>query len=347
MRCARCDFENIPGQSRCIRCGSILEAGGAVIQIHPPRMPAWKGPLRDAMRRLRGSHLVPQRSLASFVGPRFEAVVSDTMAGLALSIIPGLAHLLSGRFKEVRLFVALWFSLLSTGLFLYGSQIGWLLIAAAIGIHAWIAVRHGLFDKLGGFGERVGAVLILVVALCVLYWVTPRVLPGGIRSGRTALTIPALNIRSGDLLLVRRVSDANMVAPRGVLVLVRPVEVGNYRGRGRQRELNGAMIGQIVGLPGETIQVGGGPCKIGEQQLDPNAVPTPRWLQRVSPMSIAIPRGSYFISSEYRVQGLANQAVTTDMVRAACVVKASDIHWRAFMCWLPLSRRHFLPQEQE
>ena len=51
MRCARCEFENIPGQTRCIRCGSILEAGSAVIDIYPPRMPAWSKPSAPSMNR--------------------------------------------------------------------------------------------------------------------------------------------------------------------------------------------------------------------------------------------------------------------------------------------------------
>src|SRR5512146_3281178 len=111
MRCARCEFENIPGQTRCIRCGSILEAGSAVIDIYPPRMPAWSRPLRAARRWVRTQRVLSR--MPATVQRGFDLVVSDSLVGLLLSIVPGLPHLIKRRFREVRLLVLLWVILLA------------------------------------------------------------------------------------------------------------------------------------------------------------------------------------------------------------------------------------------
>jgi hypothetical protein len=117
MKCLRCEFENIPGQARCIRCGSILEAGSEVIQIYPPRMPVWRRPFRDAMRCFRAWRFVPERPPTA-IRREFDRIASGHFGGLILSVVPGLAHLLNGRFREVWLFVLLWFIVLGAGLLL-------------------------------------------------------------------------------------------------------------------------------------------------------------------------------------------------------------------------------------
>jgi len=333
-----------------MRCGSILpdeqrrcgHAGSDVIQIYPPRMPAWRKPFRGTMRWLRGWHVMPERSPASRIRRGLDPILSDSMVGLVLSVIPGLAHLLKRRFREVGLLVALWFAVLCAGLFFYGSQIGSLLIGLAIGIHAWIAIQYGLFKEIEGFMERIGAVLIVVVLLAVLYWAVPRFVPGGLTGGHTALTIPAMNVHAGDYFLVRRLGHGSDPLPRGTLVLTQPEGYRNYH---QDRVLNQRqrMIGQVVGLPGETIQVVDHAYVADGQRLDPSRFPVPRWLQRYATRSgIFIPARSYFVSSEYTVGGHGNLGLTNQMIGNACILGASGIRGRAFMHWWPLSRRGFI-----
>jgi hypothetical protein len=359
MRCARCEFENIPGQTRCIRCGSILEAGSAVLEIYPPRMPAWKKPFRGALRWFRGGRLMRERSPAPWLRRGFRPIMSDSMVGLVLSVIPGLAHLLAGRFREVRLLVVLWLVLLGTGVFLYGSQIGSLLVGLAIGIHAWIAVRYGLFKEVGDFMARVGAIVIIVLLLAALYWGVPRLVPPGLSGGHTALTIPAMNVHSGDYFLVRRLARRDDPLPRGALVLTQPQGYRNVRHR--QLPIRGQrMIGQVVGLPGEIVRVEGntyivrplnasmGPAAAvsgtsNEQRLDPNRFPVPRWLQGRLPQSgLPVPSHSYFVSSQYTLNVHGNVGGIDQMVTSACVLEVTSIRGRAFVHWWPLSRRGFL-----
>jgi len=341
MRCARCEFENIPGQTRCIRCGSILEAGSEVIEIYPPRMAVWRKPFRDGMRWLRGRRLMSKMPAAVRRG--CDVVISDSLVGLALSVVPGLPYLLKRRLREVWLLVLLWLVLLCASVLFYHSPIGGLLIGLTLGVHAWTAVRYGLIKEIEGFTERVALVVIVIILLALLYWAVPHVVIRGFGGAYTSLTIPALNVSRGDYFLVRHVAGTEPL-PRGALVLIEPAGIRNAH---RDQRLNPdrRMIGQIAGLPGETVRVQGNAYVIGGQRLDPNSLPVPGWLQRYPPRSakgIVVPDHSYFVSSDYAVAMHGNIAMTEQAISNVCIMRASDIRARAFLHWWPLSRRGFV-----
>jgi type IV secretory pathway protease TraF len=342
MRCARCEFENIPGQTRCIRCGSILEAGSEVIEIYPPRMPPWSKPFRDVRRWVRAQRFLSR--MPATVQRGFDLVVSDSLVGLVLSVVPGLPHLIKRRFREVWLLVLLWFVLLGASLVFYHSRTGALLIGLTLALHAWIAVRYGLIEEVRGFGERVAMLLIVIILLALLYWAVPRIVIRGFGGGYTSLTIPALNVSRGDYFLVRHVRSTEEPVPRGTLVLIEPPGIRNAR---RDYRLNSGqrMIGQIVGLPEEMVRVEDHAYVIGGQRLDPSRFPVPLWLQRYPPRAatgIVVPEHAYFVSSDYTVAMHGNIAMTDQAVSNVCLVRASDIRGRAFLHWWPLSRRGFV-----
>ena len=344
MRCARCEFENIPGQARCLRCGSILEAGSAVIDIYPPRMPAWRKPLRAVQRWVRSQRLLSK--MPATVQRGFDWVVSDSLVGLLLSVVPGLPHLLQKRFREVQWLVLLWFVLLCASIFFYGSVVGAMLIGLTLAVHAWLAVRYGLVEEIRGFTERVALVLIVIIFLALVYWAVPRIVIRGFGGGHTSLTIPALNVSRGDYFLVRRVRRAEEPLPRGTLVRIEPPGIRNAR---RDYRLNQGrtMVGQIIGLPGETVRVERHTCVIGEQRLEPARCPVPRWLQdHLSRLAagIRVPARSYFVSTDYAVAVHGQAAVNEQVISSVCLVPTSDLRGRAFMRWWPLSKRGFMEQ---
>jgi hypothetical protein len=340
MRCSRCDFENIPGQTRCIRCGSILAAEGSPGPVYPPRMPAASKPFRGIARRLRAWRLMPEQSPLVTAGTGISHALSSTLADLVLNIVPGLGYLLQGRFREVRLFVALWLGLVCTALFFYGSSAAMTLIGLAIGIHAWIVVRSGLFRRVTNLADRIGFVLIVLGALAILYYLAPRVVGLRLIGAHTLLTVPTLRVEAGDYLLAWRTTDPNARFDRGTLVVTHPVGYWNYR-RDVLHDAGTLMVGQIVGLPGERIAVRSQTYTIGDRSLDPNAFPVPLWLQQ-HPMKgfMTIPPDAYFVSSVYRVQGRV--AITNEIIGNVGLVRARDIRGRAFMRWLPLWRRGFI-----
>jgi hypothetical protein len=337
MRCGRCHVENIPGRDRCFKCGTVLEATSELVDIHPPRMSGWRRPVRGLVRWFRR-----QRVFVKPPGKNVQRVLdrltSDGLIGLVVSVIPGLAHFAKGRFREVRLYVLLWAALLCTGLFLYGSGAGYVLIGLAIGLHAFIALQFGLFKEIVDFAQRMVATLLVTACFALLYFGVPRVVFGGYTGGHTALTIPDMRINAGDYLVVRRSRRPKDVFPRGTLVLFRPLRLRNYRVDVFNEQPS--MIGQIVGLPGDTVYIAKGVYASGGKPLNPERFPVPRWLQdRV--MTVVVPPGSYFVSSPYIVRGRAG-ALTDAAVRDACLIKMEVIEGRAFMRWWPLQRRGFI-----
>jgi hypothetical protein len=172
---------------------------------------------------------------------------------------------------------------------------------------------------------------------------TPRVIDIGVVGAQTLVAVPALKVHTGDYLLVRRITDANAALPRGTLVFV---GLRQYR-RGYRNDQVGnnprnLMIGQIAGLPGESISIRNKLYFIGTRPLDPNMFPVPAWLQQHPLKSrLEIPRDAYFVSSVYRVAG--QDGILTDaMIADVCMIKTMDIHGRAFMRWLPLARRGYI-----
>jgi type IV secretory pathway protease TraF len=221
------------------------------------------------------------------------------------------------------------------------SPIGGVLIGLTLAVHAWTAVRYGLIKEIEGFTERVALVLIVIILLALLYWAVPRVVIRGFGGGYTSLTIPALNVSTGDYFLVRHMRSTEEPLPRGTLVLVEPPGIRNAQ---RDQRLNQGqrMIGQIVGLPGEAVRVERNAYVIGGQRLEPSQLPVPHWLQEFlsrSAVGITVPDRSYFVSTDYAVAVHGHAAVTNQVISNVCIVRASDLHGRAFLHWWPLSRR--------
>ncbi len=333
MRCVRCQSENMPGQQRCFKCGSILGAE-AVVDIHPPRMPAWKGPFREIMRGIRGLRRPPAKPQKRRGHELFTRAASDALVGVVLNVIPGLAHALNQRFREVKLLVLAWVVLLSLGLFLYGSTVGFILVGLAIGVHVWIALKFGLFDEIGDIGTRIGAIFVGAAMLTALYWAVPRAVFWGYATGYTTLKIPDMSIESGDYLLIRRIDGAETPVARGTLVWFRPT---NQYGAAVMQPLT---VGQVIGLPGEKVSIVKGIFSVDGQTLNAERFPVPHWI-RNRPLQISVPRGSYFVSSEYTVGG-HGMGLTEQAIRTVTIVSGERIRGRAFMRWWPLGRRGFI-----
>src|SRR3990172_10935787 len=101
MECPRCQFENLPGQTRCFKCGSILASPGGVIAIEPPRMAAWKRPFRNMTRSLRGlmpAHRLPRPRTAQPSQHAESFMAVESLGSLVLGLFPGLPYLLTDQF---------------------------------------------------------------------------------------------------------------------------------------------------------------------------------------------------------------------------------------------------------
>jgi signal peptidase I len=337
MRCERCKFENIPGQKTCIKCGSTLEIKSTAINVHPPRMSKWKKPFRDLQRLIRRGKVVPQENIRLHYPPWIKEVFSDSFLGLFLSIIPGLAHFIQNRFREIRWYFLAWLVLLISGLFLYGSAAGFICLGLAVGVHAGIAVQYGIIKDLVNLREKIVTVILVLLALAFIYRFTPRILVPNLTGGYSSLSVPYYKVEAGDYLLTWGGLDQGTLLARGSLVLIYPV---TFTSHGRTTKSKEEIIGQIVGLAGEHLEIQEGFFVVNGQQLEVDKYPVPQWLQKVN-FSATIPDESYFVSAQYNVaaHGLKLEA---SHICQVCVVKSGDIEAKAFMRWWPLLKRGFI-----
>lgn len=337
MRCERCKFENIPGQKTCIKCGSTLEIKPTAINIHPPRMSKWKKPLRNLLRLMRKGKVIPQESIRLHSPSWFREVFSDSFLGLFFSIIPGLAHSIQKRFGEIKWYFLAWLVLLLSGLFLYGSAAGFICLGLAVGLHAGIAVQYGIIKDLENLREKILTVILVLLALTFIYRFTPRILVPNLTGGYSGLSVPFHKVEAGDYLLAWGGLDKKALLARGSLVLIHPV---TFTSHGRTTVSKEEVISQIVGLPGEQLEIQEGFFVVDGQQLDIDKYPVPQWLQKLN-FSVTIPDNSYFVSARYNVaaHGVRLEA---SHARQVCLVKAGDIEAKAFMRWWPLLKRGFI-----
>jgi len=339
MRCERCKFENIPGQKTCIKCGSALEIKSIALNVYPPRVSIWKKPFRNASRFMRRLGIVPQQNVKSLVPPWLKEIFSDSVLGLFLSIIPGLAHLIQKCFREIRWYFLAWLILLILGLFTYGSSAGYICLGLAIGVHAAIAVQYGIIKKLANLREKIAIIFFVLIGLTLIYRYIPRLLLPNLYGGYSGLTVPYHKVEAGDYLLAWGDLDQEELLSRGSIVLIHPVTLTNYRRRvNRSGDL---MIGQIVGLAGEQVEIAEGSFIIDGQKLDTGKYPVPEWLLHVTKMSVKIPGDEYFISVPYTVRAHGVR-LSSSYIQQVCSLRAGDIEAKAFMRWWPLSRRGFL-----
>jgi len=327
MQCPRCHFEN-----------------EAAVNVQPPRMAKWKKPFRLTVRRFRRLKKSNRSVRADRRNTAWDKVPPGAVPGLLFSIIPGLAHLLAGRFNSVRRYCLVWLILLAGAVFLFGSAWGFAMLGLAIGVHAWVAFNYSLNKDGTELSDKIAWLFAILIALALLYWGIRRTVFSDFVWGYTNLTIPSEKIETGDCLLARRRPAESNGIKRGSLVLVPLRTERNVRGfRQSEREI-GRMIVQVVALPGRQVTITQDGFDVDGERLDPNAYPVPQWLRRTrNPVTITVPDDCYFVSSEYELRG----AAPADMlIRDACIIGARDIRAVAIMVWFPVNRRRFLRIDQ-
>lgn len=337
MRCERCKFENIPGRDTCIKCGSALSIKPTAVDIYPPRMPKWEKPFRYFSRSIRKNRVIIYISTRLHTPEWLRDILSDNSLSLFLCLIPGLAHLINKRFKEIRLYFVAWLILLVAGLFLYGGLPGYICIGLAVGLHVGITIQYGLFKDLDNFREKTALAVLLLIGFIFIYYFIPSIL-FPVMGSQSTLTIPYYNISQGDYLLAGTNIDNETDLARGSLVLMHPVTVGGHGARATRNY--GTVTGEIIGLPGENIRIVEDVFVVDGRQLHVEQYPVPGWLQK-SRFSCIIPDNNYFISAQYNITA-HGMNLTDSYIKQACIVPKSSIEAKVFMRWLPLAKRGFI-----
>lgn len=331
MQCQRCHFENMPGQQRCFKCGSVLESQGAILNVHPPRMAGWKRPWRGLFRvlRKRGGRLKVDK--LPDVPMDWWPDYRDGLWGLVLSIIPGFAHFLYGHFKRIRNLLIAWFVCMSLSAALFSTPWGWALFGIGGTIHAWIALDAGLREKLAAVRERLIALLFLFALFFIGYYILVQVLFPSISFQRIAFGVSPSGVHSGDTLLLRSLGDHAQSLARGDFV--------SYQGRAINAGGTWPAVGQVVALPHETVKMDSQGFHVNGTPLGLEQFPVPHWM-RTWKNEVTLGPNQYFITTAYHRRGAADLPPGT--VERLCLISKQAIESRATMLWWPLTRRHRL-----
>lgn len=343
MRCPRCEFENMPGQDKCFKCGSVLEISSTMTNSNPPRMAKWKKPFRFFFRSLRTTFGGPSINIKFSLPAWIKAIPHEGIFAAFLSIIPGLAHKFQGRFREILWYVVAWTAVLWGGLFLYGGFLGMLLFGIALGLHAWIAIHAGLIKEISDTGYRFLAFVIALVGFFIIYSYLGSMIFYNLTGGRSSVTIPYQEINQGDFLLASRRSIESDSLKRGSLVLAYLQEGGRGR-RALFMDHGSSMVVQIVGLGGENLEIKENTFFINGIPLDEDRYPVPQWLHNMK-LSVTIPENQYFVNAEYNVYRRGRNMTPADMVNV-CVLSIERFEAKAFMLWSPLWRRGYITEPE-
>jgi len=283
--------------------------------------------------------VIPAGPINIHIPPWLSRFSKEGLFGILLSLIPGLAHLLQGRFREIRWYVLAWFLSLVLALFFYGGFLGLCFFGLAVGLHAWIAIHSALIKQVTDFGHRAFALALVSLGVLVVYRNIGGLTFRNLAGGYSGVTVPYHRIETGDYLLASRSRLRNEPITRGALVLayLEDTRHGFWPWPQRRRDMG---IVQIVGLPGEKLEIRGRAFWINDEQLDGEKYPLPAWLHRIR-MSVTIPNSSYFVSAAYNIEAHGRGLESGD-VSEVCIIGSGSFEARAFMRWMPLMRRGFI-----
>jgi hypothetical protein len=337
VRCGQCQFENMPGLDRCFQCGAVLTDAERV-DVTPPRMAEWKKPWRDLFRRFRRPRGAPKKEKKPVQDTDWEIYeFISVLLATVLSVVPGLGHLVRGQFRRVWWAVLLWIGLIAVALYLYGSVYGYWATGVAIGLHAWIAVHWPEEEELRGF-KRMGAMLAMMVLAAVIYnvvfhWLAdPR-----FRWINATFPVAAKSVHIEDVLLARVRFDPNNVQHGALVVSDMPTLYANYQA------VIPNVISQVVGRPGDVVDVDNGKFRVNGKVLDAEQYNFPGWLANRK-FSAVVPEGFLFLCAEYDVHVHGNVALTNGMIIQATLVEVRNVRGIIFMRWLPLGRRGYITE---
>jgi len=219
------------------------------------------------------------------------------------------------------------------------------MLAVAIVLHAWIAADAGLlFKRLKGFAAHLASLLLVGIWIFAAYAGVRMTALRNFAVGMSVIEIPYYNVRVGDCLLCRRLGDTEEVRP-GDLVLI--------------RYSNGRAVTQVIGLGGQRISVKGMQFLADGEPLDPERFPAENWNGNAADFQgdgagtrRRLRKSEFLVRMRYsrnvRGYGSTLGARRTGREREGpLVVGRGQILARAFMRWMPLSRRGSLAENED
>lgn len=248
MQCRRCGFENMPGITTCMRCNSALVA--EKINVHPPRA-GWRKPFRPLFYV---RNRIVSRFSTVFAPINLGIQSTKSMHGIflaALSIIPGLGHLISGQWRALLWQWPAWAASTAASAFFFGSEITGFFVGLMIALHVWIICDAGKLRKLfAAFTSRLVFVLAFCVLVILFYAGLRTVIERDWIFGVTIpFDLPADGLRGRDFVYFRRHPYERDKPRRG--------DILHYNIQGRPGP-ESVSVGKVFGLPREHIKAKAG-----------------------------------------------------------------------------------------
>ncbi len=340
MQCPSCQFENMPGVDHCGRCGAQLGLARSQIDVHPPRasqlekrLRAWF-PWYGLRFRLRESLRAALRPAAPVVQP-----IGIAYRQFFRMLVPGWPQLHAGRIQRGRWMLGGYAALIALGLLSLGTQIGAVMLGAAVAIHVASVIdivwevcdhRQARLILTGLIILVLGGAIYAPVAWSATRWFSVR------RLGESGGPF-----RAGDAIVYRPLAYRHRPPSPGDLVFFAP-DSGGFRGSGDvyYRFGGGDNLDRILAGPGQSVHwdhsqlwVDGTASSL--HPLDPTTVPVD--------LQLTVPEGYYFILPSVRPSRVFDDSA--DFLRAPdalwqqiSLVPRERIRGRVFLRHRPMWR---------
>jgi hypothetical protein len=135
MECPSCHFHNMPGNHRCLKCGSRLDVAATTMAVEPPRASARAKRLRKWLPRwtqfFRPSRLRDEALAAA----ERNNLVRLPAGALVRMVVPGWGQWYLGNAARARNYFVPWVMLVLFGLVNWGSLLGSVALYGALCFH--------------------------------------------------------------------------------------------------------------------------------------------------------------------------------------------------------------------
>lgn len=334
MRCASCEFENLPGLTACARCGSGLLPQQVVVE--PPRASRLRARTHLACWTHDAGGIV-WRVKRSIAGVRFSPDGSPRRVAVIATLIPGLGHLLEGLRFMGGLILFTWLALLLLVITDYYPGLSHWLIAGMIMVHnlAFISLLYGQLG-IESFARRVLFSAAVFGALFLVLYA-----PAMWCASRCIFQIPydgavlGWGIESGDTLLLGGFSLPPATCRPGELVVYRVNARRTYGAYVRQ----GYNVDRILAGPGDRLTVENGTLIINGAPAPPDVRPLGPIPLRLRDLDLALGEHEYAVlPSNIPLAVYGGREDLLPMLRHICKVPRENIRGRVLWRVRPFSR---------
>jgi hypothetical protein len=346
----------MPGEAICFRCRTAL-APPAPTRLTPPRA-GWTKPFRPArywLKRKLGPLWRKKVAPSPAAAHGWASIGRERLLVAAVSLVPGLGHLLSRETPRILLLWPAWLGALALGLLLYGTTAGGLFIGAAAALHAWIicdaAAVHDAFTR-----QPVRFVIVLAVLGALLFGIYGGAQHGAgllVNGAYAPMDFPSAQIHAGDFLLVDPRAYRADAPRRGDIIRYRTrAELfGPASAEFTCAILRGETVGQILAMPGEDVLWRDRQVRVCRGQELLRTVNSPAEFAALN-LTLHVPSGQYFclppvisVALGRSARSVMGEEAKAAYVRMMGLAAAPDIYGRAFMLYEPFWQRKWLSRE--